>query len=316
VSISYEPDGLPWKYAIFDMENEQVIHLGDHPVRDHIHTLSVPEFVTFKALDGLILNGILTRAKGVTSAGPTIIHIHGGPAMAARWRYGQYTQFLVNRGYTVFDINFRGSAGYGKAFQQAGFREFGRKMQDDILDARNWLIDQGIADPKAIAVLGASYGGYASAMAMTRDAGVFAAGVVEIAMFDVEYQSRFPPLFWGLSLETWYRYFGNPSDEGVREEMRMHSPQSHIDKITGPLLIVAAREDRVVGYTQTKRFVMDAEALNKNVEFVVFDKAGHGLTRWQDKITHARRLEEFMAKHLGGRSGNWDWMELAAQYFD
>jgi dipeptidyl aminopeptidase/acylaminoacyl peptidase len=211
---------------------------------------------------------------------------------------------LVNRGYTVLDINYRGSTGYGKAFQQAGYGEYGRKMQDDILDARDWLIDQGIADPEAIAVAGASYGGYASAMAMTRDPEAFAAGVVEFPMLDVEYQSRFPPLFWGLGIENWYRYFGDPSEEAVREEMKLHSPQYQIENLAEPLLIVAGREDRVVGYAQTKRFVMDAEERNKDIDFLVFDKAGHWLTRWQDKITHARHLEEFLAKHLGGRSGN------------
>lgn len=189
-------------------------------------------------------------------------------------------------------------------------------MQDDILDARDWLVGQGIADPDSIAVTGASYGGYASAMAMTRDPEFFAAGIVEFPMLDVEYQSRFPLLFWGLGLETWYRYFGDPSKEGIRDEMKKNSPQTQIGNLTGPLLVIAGREDRVVGYAQTKRFVMDAEAANKNIEFVVFNKAGHGLTRWQDKITHARRLEDFLAKHLGGRSRNWDWIELAAQYFD
>ena len=229
MSSSYVVDDLNWTqggrfvfghlsdhalgYQAFriDVEQGTITNIGDWDFSDrYADSLSAPEYVEFEARDGLGLSAILTRAKGVDAAGPAIVYIHGGPALLAQYEYDHWFQFLANRGYSVLSVNFRGSAGYGKAFQAAGFRAFGRAMQDDIVDAAQWLVDQGIADPDAIGVMGASYGGYASALAMTRDAGVFAAAVPEVAMLDVVSQTQFPPYSWGLSLAYWTRYFGDP----------------------------------------------------------------------------------------------------------
>jgi len=135
----------------------------------------------------------LLRPKGVDGAAPMVLEVHGGPARQVKWEYHHFRQFLVNRGYAVLAVNFRGSSGLGKIYQAAGYGEYGRKMQDDLVDATLWAIDQGIADPKAIAINGSSYGGYASAMGLVRDPDLFKAGIIEHAMLDVAYQSQYPP---------------------------------------------------------------------------------------------------------------------------
>ncbi|MBT7907140.1 MAG: S9 family peptidase [Marinovum sp.] len=317
LSVDLSPDTLGYEFVLMDLQNQTTTSLGQqnfrHKFKDHLATTDV---VQFPARDGLMLNGLLVRPRNAQGPMPMVIEVHGGPAAHLRWGYNHFRQFLANRGYAVLALNYRGSDGYGRAFQKAGFGQYGKKMQDDLVDAVNWAVDQKIADPDAIAINGGSYGGYASAMAMVRDPDIFKAAIIEHAMLDVEYQFQFPPYFWGLSLEKWYRYFGNPDDEGVREDMRARSPINRVEDLKGPVLMVAGRQDRVVGFEQTERFITAAENLDKEVEALIFDDEGHGLNHWQSKVKHARRVEDFLAKHLGGRSGNWDWIEPVADFIE
>lgn len=213
-------------------------------------------------------------------------------------------------------MNFRGSTGYGKAFRAAGYGEIGKAMQDDIVDAANWLVGQGIADKSNMAVMGGSYGGYSAALAMTRDPGVFKAAIVDYGVMDIAYQMQNNPFSWGLHLDEMKRYFGDPGNEASLAEMRERSPSTHAANVQGAILITAGKQDQIVGFEQTEEFEGALKAAGKDVTAVYFDKEGHGYDRWQTKLRRARLIEDFLAKHLGGRSGGFDYTEIAAEYLN
>lgn len=315
-TATLSPDGQSYVYVLLDLEQGTSQQLGEFSFRKRWGAaLAQSTEVTLPARDGMMLHGVLTRPKGATGPIPTVLEVHGGPAQHVRWEYHHFRQFLANRGYAVLALNFRGSHGLGKAYQQAGFGQVGRAMQDDLVDAAQWLVEQGIADPQAIAINGISYGGYASALAMLRDAGTFQTAIVEHAPLDLPYQMRNNPFSWGLTPEYTQRYFGDPKDPGDLKAMQQVSPITLVDKLDAPMLLIAGKHDRIVGFEQTEAFADKAHELGKDVTMHVFEREGHGLYHWQSRITQARMVEDHLAQHLGGRSGGWDWIELAVKWF-
>lgn len=317
VTASLSPEGKNFVYRLFDLDKETAVDLGIFSFRQkHGAAIVTAQEVSIPARDGMELHALLTRPKGVDEPTPTIISIHGGPALMKPWRYDHFRQFLANRGYAVLTVNFRGSAGFGKIYQKAGFGEVGRAMQDDIADAAKWAIDQGIADPAAIAAMGGSYGGYSAAMSVLRDPDLFKAAIIEHAVLDLPYQMRNNPFAWGLTPEYMVRYFGDPEDPDQLAAMKKVSPQELADRLDAPILLIAGKRDGVVGFEQTEAFAKKARKTGSEVETLIFEDEGHGMHRWQSRVRHARHVEDFLAKHLGGRSGGWDWIELPAEYLD
>ncbi|MCK0150447.1 prolyl oligopeptidase family serine peptidase [Marivita sp. S6314] len=317
VTATLSPDALNYTYHLFDLETGQEQLLGTFSFRErYLDRLAPTEEVMIEARDGTELHALLVRPKGVDGPLPLVIEVHGGPALHLNWEYHHFRKFLANRGYAVLAVNYRGSTGFGLAFQSKGFGQFGRAMQDDLVDAANWAVSQGIADPAAIAVQGGSYGGYAAAMAMVRDADVFAAGIAEHAVLDVLYQMRNNPFAWGLTPEYTTRYFGDPDTPEDAEIMTTHSPVTRVSSLEDPMMVVAGKRDNVVGFEQSEAFLSAARAAGKDVEDLIFEDEGHGIHRWQNSIRHARRVEDFLAQHLGGRSGGRDWIEIAADLLD
>lgn len=314
VTVALTEHQQSFRYFRFDLDTTTETHLGDFGFRRHADKLTEIKIVRFTARDGLSIPAYLSLPKGVTGPIPFIVRIHGGPAGGEALRYNHEVQFLNNRGYGTLDVNFRGSVGYGRAFQSAGFRQFGRAMQDDIADAARWLAEQNLADPDKIAVMGTSYGGYSAALAITRDPGLFAAAIVEFPMLDTEFQSRHYPEFWNNSIGGWTRYFGDPQNPQDLALMRQHSPINHIDALSAPVLLISGKRDKITGYQQAERFDAAARAAGHDITTHVFENAGHGLSNWKDKVTRARLLEDFLALHLGGRSGRFDYSELAPDF--
>ncbi|MEL6437417.1 MAG: prolyl oligopeptidase family serine peptidase, partial [Pseudomonadota bacterium] len=265
VSFRLSREGKFWSDWVWNVETGEMTALGRGRFSRHDDILAKSETIRFNAADGLSVPAILTRPVVGPNAPPmpTVVRIHGGPAAHASPGYRGTDQFLANRGYVVLSVNFRGSTGYGKAFRRAGYGEVGGRIQDDIADAARWLIEQGIADPDAIAVMGGSYGGYSAALAMTRDPGLFKAGIVDFAVLDVPYQMDNNPYGWGLAPDEMQRYFGDPEDDDDRDRMREVSPITHADKVHGPLLLTHGKLDRVVGFEQTERFAEALEAADK-----------------------------------------------------
>ncbi|MGH1331006.1 MAG: alpha/beta hydrolase family protein [Paracoccaceae bacterium] len=315
--LSVSPQAKGYETYLADLENETLEPIGTHSFRSrHEDKLSSTQGVRIPARDGMPIPAYLMMPKGAEGPVPFVVHVHGGPAHRNFYEYQHLFQLLANRGYGVLTVNYRGSAGYGRAFMEAGFGAYGAEMQDDIVDAAQWLIAEGHADKEAMAIMGGSYGGYASALAMTRDPGLFKAALVEHAVLDVEYQVRNNPGVWGNYLDGISRYFGALDSAEDVAKMKARSPQNNVENVQGAIQLIAGRSDRVVGFEQTEVFAAALEAAGKDVSVKIFDGEGHGLRKWQSKLQYARIAEDFLAEHLGGRSGGWTPFEWAAEYLE
>lgn len=310
------PKGKSFINLLIDLEDKSYIILDEFHFRRFSDRLVQNKAVTFTARDGLEIPAILTRPPGVTGPIPFIVHIHGGPSGHIGVGYQHDVQFLANRGYGVLSVNFRGSTGFGKAFQARGFKEFGRAMQDDITDAAHWLVAEGMADPDALVAMGASYGGYSAALAMTRDPGLFAAAIVEFPMLDVEFQSKHHPGFWESGIDGWWRYFGKTDNPDDLDLMRTYSPSNRIDLIHGPILLLGGTRDPVTSVQQVRDFEAAALAAGKDVNAQYFPDAGHGVQHWRDRLRRARLIEDYLAEQVGGRSGGFEFVEHAPGFID
>ncbi|KAA0917754.1 S9 family peptidase [Aquicoccus porphyridii] len=310
------PQSKSWIYLLIDLENQSYEVLDEFHFRRFQDRLVQEKSVRFQARDGLQIPAVLSMPRGVSGPIPFIVHIHGGPAGASALGYDHDTQFLVNRGYGVLSVNFRGSKGFGKAFQAKGFGRFGRAMQDDIADAAQWLVEEGLADTDALVAMGTSYGGYSAALAMTRDPGLFDAAVVEFPMLDVEFQSKYHPGFWNNGIDGWWRYFGQLDDPDDLALMRDYSPANRIDDIHGPILIHGGLRDQIAAVQQVRDFEAAALAAGKDVTVRYFPNAGHGTQHWRDNLDRARSIEDFLANHAGGRSGGFEFVEWAPGVID
>ena len=304
-----------WRYRLVDLSTGEVESLGAHGMTRYSARLPETLVERVTARDGLPIPVLLTLPKGVPARNlPMVAVIHGGPAFHDRWGYRRESILLADRGYAVLRVNYRGSTGFGRRHQRAGDREFGRAMQDDIVDAVQAMVERGVADPERIAIMGASWGGYSALMGVARDPGLFAAAISIVGATDLEYQTVHAPHFWGVDKTAWTQIVGDPEDPDDRAEMRAHSPISLVENIEAPVFLAHGVNDRVVDRSATERFARRLEALGKPHEVHYFEKEGHTFTRWQTHVLLMRRIEEFLARHLGGRSGGFDYVEIAAKY--
>ena len=314
VTLAISPQNKSYIFLLLDLEGNSYSVLKEYHFRRFKDHLVQDRTVTFRARDGLDIPAVLTLPNGVDGPIPFIVEIHGGPSGHFGVGYDHDRQFLANRGYGILSVNFRGSNGYGKAFQAKGFKEFGRAMQDDITDAANWLIEEGLADPDALIAMGTSYGGYSAALAMTRDPGLFDAAIVEFPMLDVEFQTRHRPGFWENDIALWQRYFGELDNPDDLEDMRKFSPTNLTNQIHGPILLLGGLRDEITDVRQAKIFEQKAKAVGKEIESHYFPEAGHGINYWKDHLKRARLIEDFLAKHAGGRSGGFELVEKVPSF--
>jgi dipeptidyl aminopeptidase/acylaminoacyl peptidase len=254
--------------------------------------------VQYRSRDGLTIHGYLTVPKGRAAKSlPVVVNPHGGPWYRDTWVYNPEVQFLANRGYAVFQMNFRGSTGYGRAFWQASFKQWGKAMQDDITDGVQWLIDQGIADPKRIAIYGGSYGGYATLAGVTFTPKLYAAAIDYVGVSNLFTFIHTIPPYWKPYLEMLYEMVGHPEeDKALLEAM---SPALHADRIQTPLLIAQGANDPRVNKAESDQMV---EALRKRgveVEYLVKDNEGHGFGNEENRFDFYSALENFLVRHLG-----------------
>lgn len=264
--------------------------------------LAAMKHVVIPSRDGLKLHSFLTLPLGVPASGlPLVVYVHGGPWTRDPWGYDPTAQWLANRGYAVLKVNYRGSSGYGKAFIAASFKEWGGKMQDDLIDAVDWVVGQGIADPKRVAIYGSSYGGYAVLAGLAFAPEKFACGV---DMFGPSHLRTFiesiPPQWQPMRALLDVRV-GNIDDPGDREKLEAASPLAHVDRIKRPVLIAQGARDPRVKREESDRMVAALKQRGTRVDYVVYPDEGHGFTKPADRVDFQARAEGFLARCLRGR---------------
>ena len=299
--LGVQSKGSATRTILYDAQNKERTLLTAGAWDAYRESMSPLTPVEYKARDGLSINGYLTLPAGAPGKNlPAVVLVHGGPWLRDYGTLGTTAQFLANRGYAVLQVNYRGSNGYGRAFLRGGIGELGGKMQDDVDDGVKWLIAQGIADPAKIALMGSSYGGFATFVGMTRTPTQFAAGVANVGITDLPAFIDLVPEYWDRS--RWNRYLGPSNTVEGRAAMWQRSPLAHVNKLERPMLITHGANDVRVRKDQSERFYGAARALGKPVEFHLFENEGHSLGRSENRLIFFAKVETFLAKHLGGRA--------------
>jgi len=256
--------------------------------------------ITYTSRDGLTIHGYLTLPQGLKPKRlPVVVNPHGGPWGRDVWGYNPEVQFLANRGYAVLQVNFRTSTGYGRQFWEAGFKQWGLKIQDDITDGVKWLIDQGIADPKRVGIYGGSFGGYATLAGLAFTPDLYACGVDYVGVSNLFTLIKTIPPYWEPMRQMFYEMMGDPEKD--KELYEKVSPVFHADNIKVPVLVAQGANDPRVNKAESDQIV---EALKKRgieVVYMVKDNEGHGFQNEENRFDFYRAMEEFLGKHLGGR---------------
>ncbi len=296
------------KYAsdvyYFDPASKELIHqYTPRPRLKEIEKhLSAMKPISYKSSDGLDIPGYLSLPSGVEAKNlPTVILPHGGPkGPRDTWGYRSIVQFLSSRGYAVMQPNFRASGGYGKAFMNAGDKEWGKLMQDDITWGVKYLIDEGITDADRVAIMGISYGGYATLAGLAYTPDLYACGVDIVGPSNLFTLMESIPPYWEAGRIRLYEMVGDPETEEGQKLMREASPLFSADKISKPLLVVQGANDPRVKKAEADQIVMALRENGHPVEYLLAEDEGHGFRKPLNNMAMYARVEQFLSKHIGG----------------
>jgi dienelactone hydrolase len=301
VTVFYERDAESGEYALLDRQTRNV--RGLFKQRKALAGLSLQKMqpVIIPARDGLRLNGYLTLPAAQTGRSPMVLLIHGGPYARDTWGFNSTLQWLASRGYAVLSVNYRGSTGFGKAFVTAADKEWGGRMHDDLIDAVDWAVAQGFADPKRVGFFGASYGGYSALTAATKTPEVFACIVDVFGISNlITFMATVPP-YWGPWFSIWKNRLADPATEQGRAFLTERSPLTHIDRAVRPILIAQGMQDVRVVAAESEQMVAALKKRGVPVTYISFADEGHGFARPENRLAFYAAAESFLAKHLGGR---------------
>lgn len=287
---------------LFNMETGKVEFLyrprPDLP-SEHLANMKT---IKYKTRDGLTIHGYLTIPKGIKAKNlPVIVNPHGGPWARDSWGYNPEAQFLANRGYAVFQMNFRSSTGYGKAFFNAGKKKWGDEMQDDITDGVQYLIDKGIADPDKIAIYGGSYGGYATLAGLAFTPDLYSCGVDYVGVSNILTLLNSIPAYWETARKFFNEHVGDPDNPEDVERLKRQSPLFSADRIKAPLLVVQGGNDPRCKKPEAEQIVIAMRDLGREVEYILAEDEGHGFLGRENRTAFRVAQEKFFSKHLGGR---------------
>lgn len=290
-------DKLPVKYYLFDKQSNDLKEVANPYPWLNEKDLAEMKPISFKSRDSLTIHGYLTVPKGMDARNlPVVVNPHGGPWARDTWGFNPEVQFLANRGYAVFQLNFRGSTGYGRKFWESSFKQWGKKMQDDVTDGVEWLKKQGIADSTRIAIYGGSYGGYTTLAGVTFTPDLYAAAVDYVGVSNLfTFMNTIPP-YWKPYLEQFYEMVGNPKTDSLL--LASASPALHADKIKTPLFIAQGANDPRVNKAESDQIVEALKERGVNVEYMVKDNEGHGFLNQDNRFDFYGAMEKFLEKHL------------------
>ena len=298
--VAFVVDDGPIPYYSYHRASQEATFLFDNQPALSQYTLANMQPIAFTARDGLAVHGYLTLpvAEQHTHL-PVVLDVHGGPWARDDWGYNPEAQWFANRGYACLQINYRGSTGYGKDFLNAGNKEWGRNMHNDLVDGVQWAIQQGIADPRKVAIYGGSYGGYAALVGATFTPDLFCCAVDIVGPSNLITLIQTIPPYWSTFLATFHKRVGNPDSE--EEFLKARSPLFKVDQIKIPMLIAQGANDPRVKQAEAEQVVEAMKSKGIDYEYMLFPDEGHGFAKPENRIKFYTAAERFLAQHLGGR---------------
>jgi dipeptidyl aminopeptidase/acylaminoacyl peptidase len=285
-------------FYVFNRDTRKLTPLGEVTPWLNPEMMSPMKTVNYRTRDGLDIQGYLTLPRGKEAKNlPVVVNVHGGPWARDEWGFDPEAQLLASRGYAVFQMNFRGSTGYGRKFWEKSFKQWGRAMQNDITDGVKWLVKDGVADPKKVCIYGGSYGGYATLAGVTLTPDLYACGVDYVGVSNMFTFMKTIPPYWKPFLDQMYEMVGHPEKD--KEWLHAVSPVFHVDKIKAPLFVAQGANDPRVVKAESDQIV---EALRKRgveVQYMVKDNEGHGFANEENRFDFYRAMDKFLSMHIG-----------------
>ena len=299
--VAFTNDSGPIPYFAYDRASKTGRFLFENRPELSRYELAPMEPFSFTARDGLTIHGYATFPPGAGRSGlPTVLNVHGGPWTRDAWGFSPEAQWLANRGYLCIQVNYRGSTGYGKAFVNAGDREWGAAMQDDLTDAVTFVTGRGWADPARIAIYGGSYGGYAALAGAAFTPDLFCCAVDIVGPSSLKTLIETIPPYWAPMIAQFHRRVGDPAKDA--EFLWSRSPLSRVTDIRIPLFIAQGANDPRVKQAESEQIVAALERAGIEHEYMLFPDEGHGFAKPENRLRFYAAAERFLARHLGGRA--------------
>ena len=299
--VAFTNDAGPVSFYAYDTETGTGSFLFEHQPELSKYELAAMEPVSYQSRDGLTINGYLTFPPGADRRDlPTVLLVHGGPWARDAWGFDPQAQWLANRGYLCIQVNFRGSAGYGKAFLNAGDREWGANMQNDLSDAVAHAISQGWTDPSLVAIIGGSYGGYAALAGAAFTPDLYRCAVDIVGPSNLITLIETIPPYWAPMIAQFHRRVGDPAKD--KDFLWSRSPLSAAEQIRIPLLIAQGANDPRVKQAESEQIVAALEKAGIEHDYMLFEDEGHGFAKPENRLKFFAAADRFLSRYLGGRA--------------
>ncbi|WP_432708375.1 prolyl oligopeptidase family serine peptidase [Pedobacter sp.] len=290
-------DKNPGSYFLYNVKTSQLRKLSDINSSISVDEMSDVKPISYVSRDGLTINGYLTLPRGKNPSNlPLVVLAHNGPGGRSSWNFNAEVQFLANRGYAVFQSNHRGSSGYGKKFAEAGFKQWGRKINCDIEDGVRWLVEQGLVNPKRVAIYGTGFGGYLALNSLYANPGTYVCAASNSGVVNLFSYLKAVPPYLQSSLQMFYDIIGNPVTDV--DYLRQASPVFHADKINSPVFVAVSPRDKWVNPAEVVQFVKELRKKNVNVTYLEKTYVDNMLNSSEDRQNYYLALEEFLESNL------------------